>query len=113
MTLAPPAFCSPFDEALAHRGPPAVFLTDREGRLRFDAQWTRDAYGRHPGPHEAGWVWIVATDRASGFALLVLSTAVDLLQGHPRLDLVPFREVDRAREALAALGHPPIDRSRS
>ncbi|HHO49969.1 MAG TPA: hypothetical protein ENK18_03640 [Deltaproteobacteria bacterium] len=103
-------FCSPFDHDLAHRGPPAVFLLDREGLLRFDPQWTRDAWGRSPGPHEPGWVWILARDRDTGFVWQVLATSPQLLPDHPRLDLRAFVDRAGAVALLASLGEPPLAR---
>ena len=72
-----PFFCSPWDEALARRGPPSVFLPDREGLLRFDADWTRDCWGRAPGPHVDGWTWLLLRDRDTGFVNLLLATSPD------------------------------------
>ncbi len=85
-----------------------MFLFDREGLLRFDAQWTRDAWGRSPGPHEAGWSWVLARDRATGFVWMVLATSPQLLLEHPRLDLRAFGERAAAEAALSALGTPAL-----
>lgn len=101
-------FCSPFDHALAHGGPPAVFLFDREGLLRFDPQWTRDAWGRSPGPHAPGWVWVLTRDRDTGFVWMVLVTSPQLLVDHPRLELRAFSERAEAEAALAELGSPAL-----
>lgn len=101
-------FCSEFDAALAEAGPAAVFLPDRNGDLRFEPSWTRDAWGRAPGPHEHGRVWLLARDRASGFVQLVFVTSPTLLAEHPRLDLRAFSDEASARAALEAVGVPPI-----
>lgn len=101
-------FCTPFDEALAHQGPPGVFLFDAEGALRFQVTWTRDLYGRAEGPHELSWRWVLCRDRGSGFVQLVLVTAASLLREHPRLELRSFDDLDDARVALAAFGSPAI-----
>lgn len=93
-------FCSEFDAALARGGPPAIFLPDREKRLRFDAQWTRDAWGRCEGEPAAGWTWVLARDRDSGFLFVVLSTSPDLLASHPRLDVRAFESLEKAEAAL-------------
>lgn len=103
-------FCSPFDAALAQEGPAAVFLPDRDGALRFDATWTRDCWGRAPGPHRPGWTWLLTRDRASGFVNLVLVTSPTLLTEHPRLDLRRFTTLEQAQAALSALDHPPFAR---
>lgn len=110
-------FCSPFDEALALRGTPAVFLLDVEGRLRMDPEWTRDAYARG-APSDAdlprAWVWVLARDRASGYVQLVLVTSPALVDQHPigggRLDLRAFASREAAAAALASVGRPPIRR---
>lgn len=81
------AFCSPWDEALANGGPASVFLPDREGLLRFDADWTRDCWGRAPGPHAAGWTWVLVRDRDTGFVNLLLATSPTLIPEHPRADV--------------------------
>lgn len=102
-------FCSPFDEHLARRGPGAVFLHDPEGRLRFDAEWTRDAYARSAGG-DVDWRWVLARDRASGYVLLALVTAADLVGavGGGRLDVRPYERREDAVAALSALGRPPV-----
>lgn len=101
-------FCSPFDEALAQQGPAAIFQLDREGLLRFETTWTRDCWGRAPGPHAHGWTWLLARDRDSGFVQLILATSPTLLEQHPRQDLRVLPSREAAVEALAALGAPPI-----
>ncbi len=101
-------FCTPFDEALAHQGPPGVFLFDAEGALRFQVTWTRDLYGRAPGPHALGWRWTLCRDIASGFVQLVLVTSPTLLTEHPRLELRAFEAYDEAKAALDALGVPAV-----
>ena len=101
-------FCTPFDEALAHTGPPGVFLFDADGALRFQITWTRDLYGRAEGPHAPGWRWVLCRDRGSGFTQLVLVTSPTLLTDHPRLELRSFEDVDEARRALDDLGTPPV-----
>jgi len=102
------SFCSPFDERLAQHGPPAVFLLDPEGQLRFDAEWTRDLYARAPETlaHEA--CWVLARDRDSGWVQIVLVTSPDLLASHPRLDVRPVAGFAEAAAARAALGPVPV-----
>ena len=101
-------FCSPFDEALAHHGPGAVFLPDREGLWRFAVNWSRDAWTRNPGEHAHGWVYLLARDRDSGFVQLVLCTSPTLLTEHPRLQLRTFDDEAAARAARDAIGQPPV-----
>ncbi len=101
-------FASPFDDALAHAGPPAVFLRDREGAWKVDASWTRDAWSRDPGPHAPGWTWTLCRDRASGYVWLVLATSPTLLRDHPRLDTRTCADLAEAWTQLSALGAVPI-----
>ena len=111
-----PMFCTPFDQVLAEEGTPAVFLHDPEGLLRFDAEWTRDAWqrvdpaDRTVGPTERGWRWVLATDRASGFTSVVLCTSPQLLRHHPRMDCAHLEDRGEAFRALHALGVPPLAR---
>ena len=100
-------FCTPFDERLAHEGPPAVFLTDPEGNLRFDSEWTRDAYSR-TSPTARGWCWVLARDRGTGHVQLLLATSPELFASHPRLDVRLFADRAEAVAVLARLGRPPI-----
>jgi hypothetical protein len=111
-----PMFCSPFDEALAAVGPPAVFLHDGDGLLRFDSEWTRDAWqrvdpddrDRGPTEHEARWVLL--SDRVTGFSFVVLATSPQLLRHHPRLHSSAYTTRLDAFAALHALGVPPLRR---
>lgn len=101
-------FCSPFDEALAANGPAAVFLPDPEGALRFHPSWTRDAWGRAPGPHAHGHCWQLFRDRGTGYVQLALVTSPTLITEHPRLDVRVFPTREDAEQARAAYGNPPI-----
>jgi len=101
-------FCSNFDEALANNGPAAVFLLDQEGKLRFDARWTRDNWGRAPGPHEIRWRWTLFRDRRSGFVFLALVTSPTLIEVHPRLEIQSFGTYEQAVTMKNSYGNPPI-----
>lgn len=101
-------FCSPFDEALAQAGPAAVFLPDPEGSLRFHASWTRDAWGRAPGPHVVGWSWQLFRDKGNGFVQLALVTSPTLIQEHPRLDVRAYATREEAVAAREVFGSPPL-----
>jgi hypothetical protein len=103
-------FCSPFDEALAHAGPAALFLPDHHGELRFDVDRTRDAWERAPGPHPSGWTWVLLRDHATGFVNVALVTAPSLVAGHPRASIRAFADRASAEAARAAFGTPPIAR---
>lgn len=102
-------FCNPFDALLAAEGPPAVFLRDPEGKLRFDPEWTRDAWGRL-SVGERRWCWAIARDRASGHVQLLLATSPDLVAEHPRLQFRTYDSQLQATEALSAIGRPPVAR---
>lgn len=106
--IDPAWFCSPFDAALALRGPPALFLLDPERLLRFDAEWTRDAWSRcESPPHDPRWG--LARDRDSGYVILVFATSPSLLSSdHPRLDFLASGSREEAESAYASLGRPPI-----
>lgn len=101
-------FCNPFDELLAQAGPPAVFLLDREGMLRFDETWTRDAWGRAPGPHGFGRSWRLLRDHDTGYVTLVLVTSPTLLREHPRAEVRSFEGRAEAEAARARFGRPPL-----
>ena len=99
-------FCSAFDEALAQGGPAGVFLADAEGHWRFDPSWTRDCWGRNPGPHPVAMHWVVLRDSGSGFVFLALVTSPTLLLRHPRLESRLFTDEAEARACLASFGQP-------
>ena len=101
-------FCSPFDENLAASGPAGVFLLDASGELRFHLTWTRDAWGRAPGPHEPGWRWLLLRDRDTGFVQLALVTSPTLIASHPRADVRSFETRDQAEQHRARFGEPPF-----
>lgn len=101
-------FCNPFDETLAALGPPALFLPDREGLLRFDESWTRDAWGRCPGPHALDPRWALVRDHATGFVTLLLTTSPTLVEGWPRADVRLFATREEAEAARKALGPLPM-----
>ena len=101
-------FATAFDEALATSGPPAVFLPDREGLLRFDADWTRDCWERATDALAAGQVWVLLRDRATGFVNLLLVTSPALLVAHPRGDVRAYGTFAEASTALAAFGTPAL-----
>ncbi|TVQ93428.1 MAG: hypothetical protein EA397_04735 [Deltaproteobacteria bacterium] len=104
------AYCSDFDALLADSGVPAIFLPDREGLLRFDAEWTRGAWGRLGASPEPAPAWVLLRDRDTGFVLLVYTTAVGLLREHPRMDTRHFADRAQAERAREAFGVPPICR---
>lgn len=101
-------FASPFDETLASLGPAAVFLVDTEGLLRFHLNWTRDAWGRQPGPHAIAWVWMLLRDRDTGFVQLALVTSPTLIPEHPRADVRSYETREAAEAARSTFGRPPI-----
>lgn len=101
-------FCSAYDEALAVNGPPAVFLLDKRGAWRFDAEWSRDAWLREPGPHQRHVGFRLWRDQLTGFVVLVMVTSDTLLTAHPKGEVRTYASLDAAREAREALGVPPV-----
>jgi hypothetical protein len=101
-------YCSPYDEALAASGAPAIFLPDREGLLRFDAEWTRGAWGRLEAAPARDPAWFLLRDRGTGFVALAYTTARGLLAEHPRMDTRAFATRAEAEAARAAFGRPPL-----
>jgi hypothetical protein len=101
-------FCNTFDERLARNGPAGIFLMDREGRLRFDAEWTRDAWERNEGEHQHGESWTLLRDHDTGFVMLALVTSTTLLAKHQRMDVRAFQTLEQALECRESFGHPPI-----
>ena len=103
-------FCTAFDARLADAGAPAIFLPDREGLLRFDAEWTRGAWGRCEVEPPRDPAWVLLRDHDTGFVLLAYTTAAGLLAAHPRMDVRAFTELSQALEHRATFGEPPISR---
>lgn len=101
-------FCSPYDAALAASGPPAIFLPDREGLLRFDAEWTRGAWGRLDSPPSRDPAWFLLRDHGTGFVALAYTTGRSLLTEHPRMDARAYPTRAEADAARAAFGRPPL-----
>jgi hypothetical protein len=101
-------FCNGFDEELARTGPPAIFLPDREGLLRFDAEWTRDRWDRAQGPHERVPMWVLFRDSDTGFVLLLFTTAASLVEDHVRGDVRQFADRSDAVEMRDRFGSPPV-----
>ena len=101
-------FCSDFDAELARQGPAAVFLPDRDGLWRFDAEWTRDAWGRHPGPHALAPTYTLLRDHDTGFVLLVLVSSPTLLPDHPRMDVRAFGDKQAAVAERVRFGVVPV-----
>ena len=103
-----PAFCDPFDAALARSGAPALFTVDAEGLLRLDSDRTRDGLSRLTETPAWAPVLALMRDRATGYVQLVLVSAPELVRGHPRADARLFESAGEALAALRALGRPPI-----
>lgn len=105
-------FCSSFDRAVAHEGPEALFVRDREGLWRLAPNWTRNAHEALEGAHREGasrkWRWLLARDHDTGFVQLLLCTGEDLLHTHPRMDLQSFAGLEQALDVRRTYGDPPI-----
>lgn len=103
-------FCTTFDALLAESGAPAIFLPDREGLLRFDAEWTRGAWGRAEVEPVREPAWVLLRDRDTGFVLLAFTSSRALLVEHPRMDCRAFTALDEALAQRSSFGDPPICR---
>lgn len=103
-----PPFCDPFDAALASSGCPAIFTVDADGRLRLDAERSRDALLRCESAPRPGLSPCLFRDRATGWVQLVVATSPDLVAAHPRADIRRFESGAQALAALAALPQPPV-----
>ncbi len=105
-------FCSSFDRAVAHEGPEALFIRDREGLWRLAPNWTRNAYDALEGDRaqsaQKTWRWLLARDHDTGFVQLLLCTGQDLLHAHPRMDLQYFDGLEEGDAARSAYGDPPV-----
>jgi hypothetical protein len=79
-----PEFASPWDEALAASGLPALFTLDPEGKLRVDPERTREIYllGPVEGPGELGHY--VLTDARTRLRLYLFVTHPVLAERQPR-----------------------------
>ncbi len=104
------AFKTPFDEAMADVGPPAVFVRDPAGSWKLEATWTRDAWGRVPAPVRER-VHAVLRDRATGMLVPILATGAGLFDDHPRLEVRTFQDEAAMWAFYVGAGSPPIDRS--
>lgn len=102
-------FCNPFDAAIAAHGPAAVFLLDREGKLRLAPRWSRDTWGRHGADRGRDEAWLLLRDPGTTYVILAYATGAWLLDDHPRLEVRRFPDEAAARAAWAALGRPPVD----
>lgn len=103
-------FCSTYDETLAKEGPAAVFLPDKRGAWRFDAEWSRDAWLREEGPHQRNMGYRLWRDANTGYIVLLMVSSDTLLTTHPKGQLRTFRTLDEAEAAREQYGKPPVDR---
>ena len=85
-----------------------MFLADTEGLLRFHVTWTRDCWGRAPGPHVHGWTWLLLRDQDTGFVQLALVTSPTLVREHPRAQVRAFDSREAAESCRATFGSPPM-----
>lgn len=107
MRRGPLEFCDPFDAALA-AVLPAIFTVDADGRLRLDADRSRDAWARCAGPPGFEPCDCLFRDRATGWVQYALVTSPALCEAHPRADIARYPSVEAALEALSRLGRPPV-----
>lgn len=105
-----PPFCDTFDAAVAASDAPALFTLDHHGRLRLDADRTRDALSRLTEIPCREPALYLLRDRATGWVQLVLSSAPALAEGQPRADATRYPDASSALLALGALGPLPVSR---
>lgn len=105
-----PPFCDLFDAQVAALGALALFTVDADGRLRLDADRSRDALSRLEAPPLYAPCLALMRDRATGYVQLVLAGAPELVLGHPRAEALLFDTAADALAALEALGRPPLRR---
>ena len=75
--------CSPFDEALAQHGPPAVFVRDMEGQLRAEPDLSRDGWERCRSRGVVPTLdpsFALVRDRATGFVSLCFVIGFPVLE---------------------------------
>lgn len=99
---------SPFDEAMAESGSPAVFTLDHNGRLGVDEARTRETWCRVGGPDVREACHCLFTDKATGFVQYVFVTSPAFYRDHPRATTERFDSYSDALAALSALGPLPV-----
>jgi len=106
-------FASPFDARIHADGPPALFTLDVEGRMRLDAERTREAWqnaGVPPTLEPGHWVLV---DRVTGVRMVVLAGHPSLVHWGERADALSFPDHDSAATFVAdqwAAGRTPKER---
>ena len=117
-------FADPFDQAVAHHGPPAVFTVDHKNQLRLNGDRSRETWTRileestpprPPGEadpvrpdSDVVWCHCLFRDHGTGWVQYILVTSPALCSEHPRADVRRYDNQAQALAALAALGRPPI-----
>lgn len=86
----PMELASPFDEQLLREGPLAFFTLDSQGRVRLDAERTRECWLLTPVPAERDIAHFVLTDRATGVRMYALVAHPALATCQPRADAERF-----------------------
>jgi hypothetical protein len=104
-------FCSRYDEALASTEPAAVFLRNKRGEWRFDAEWSRDSWLRAEGPHTHRVGYRLWRDNNTGYVVLLMVTSETLLLAHPKGQVRSYPSLEAAQQARAEWGTPPIAES--
>lgn len=74
----PMELASTFDQELLDRGPHALFTLDSQGRVRMDAERTRECWLLETPPPERDIAHYVLTDKVTGVRMYALVS-------HPRL----------------------------
>ncbi len=103
------AFANRFDEALARRGPPAVFSVDADGELRLSPDRTREVLeAAAPDPLPDDWCHCLVQDAATGWVQYLLLTSPALIPALPRCAVKRYPTQAAAHAALARLGPLPL-----
>ena len=95
---------SPFDEALARHGPPAVFTLDHKGRRGIDEARTRESWTRLDHIGDVVHCHCLFEDVATGWHQYVLVTAEALCADHPRAKVHQYPSAEAALAALESMG---------
>ena len=103
------AFSSSYEAAVYAEGVPALFTVNARGELRLDVVRSNDAWGRlHPVVPQRAPAHCLLRDHATGWVQYVLTSSVDLVTDHPRMDLAVYESQASALEVLRGLGTVPV-----
>ncbi len=101
-------FVSDFDRLLATSDAPLLFLRDPEGFWRVQVDLARDGAVRLGRPPRLQEGHALLRDRITGLVTPVYTTSRELLQDHPRADIVFYASAEAMLAAFESLGRPPV-----